>query len=71
MADERRVIKSPFESVEEWGDWINAHSVPDPEPNQAVLAGSGGRPATREELLAYFAEHKARIERDAPERGGG
>lgn len=63
------MIKSPFGSFAEWGDWIHKYAVPDPEPNQAVLGGRGGRSATREELLAYFAEHKARIELEALERG--
>jgi hypothetical protein len=55
------VIKSRFRSVAEWGEWINANAEPtNPDGNKAVLAGSGGRAATREELIAFVAEQNAR-----------
>ena len=69
MADDRTILEPRFSTWEEWDEWTNAHAVPDTEPNQTVLMGTGGRPATREELEAYLAEHKARMEREAREAG--
>lgn len=61
----RRVIKSSFGSLKEWGDWINANAEPtNPDGNQTVLAGAGGRPATRDELVAFVAEQNARYARE-------
>jgi len=51
------------------GDWISAHAVPDPEPNRAVLFGSGGHHATRDELNGYLDAHKATFEREALQCG--
>jgi hypothetical protein len=51
------------------GEWINAHAVPNTEPNQTVLMGAGGRPASREELEEYLAMHKQRMEREARAAG--
>jgi hypothetical protein len=65
MADERRVIRSRFRSMEEWGEWINANANPaHADGNRTVLVGSGGRPATRAELIAFVAEQNARYARE-------
>jgi hypothetical protein len=67
MPDDRRVIKSRFRMLEEWSGWINEHAVPDTDPNPTILAGTGGRPASREELIAFAREHRARIAREHPD----
>jgi hypothetical protein len=64
MANDRPVIKLPAGTLQEWDRWVNEHAVPDTDPNRTILAGSGGRPATREELLAFVAENNARIARE-------
>lgn len=69
MPHDRRVLKPPFATFAEWDEWTNAHAVPDTDPNHTVLVGAGGRAATREELEAYLARHKARMEREAHEAG--
>jgi hypothetical protein len=62
---DRPVIRSPFRSLEDWGKWINANAEPvNGDGNRTVLAGSGGRPATREELLRFVAEQNARFARE-------
>lgn len=61
MAVERRVIKSRFGSLEEWSEWVAANARPsEGDGNRTVLVGSGGRPATREELVRFVAEQNAR-----------
>lgn len=58
-------MSSQFCSLDEWGRWINTHAQPsNPDGNRTVLAGSGGRPATREELVAFVAEQNARYARE-------
>ena len=42
--------------------------VPNPDPNQAVLAGAGGRPATRDELIEFARENNARVVRERTAR---
>ena len=63
------MLKPSFATIAEWDEWTNAHAVPDTDPNQTVLMGTGGRVATREELEAYLARHRARMEREAREAG--
>jgi hypothetical protein len=58
-------VDSPFRSLKEWGEWIEANAEPtNPDGNRTVLVGSGGRPATREELIAFVAEQNARHARE-------
>jgi hypothetical protein len=64
MADERPVVKLPSGTLQEWERWVNEHAVPNTDPNRTILAGTGGRPATREELIAFLAENNARIARE-------
>lgn len=45
-----------------------AVAVPRTGDDTPILAGTGGRRATREELIAFVAEHAARAEREARER---
>jgi hypothetical protein len=62
------VIRSRFRSFVEWGEGINANAEPtNADGNMTVLAGSGGRPATREELVAFAAEQNARYAREHPD----
>jgi hypothetical protein len=64
----KTVIRSQFRSLEEWGEWINANAQPsNADGNRTVLAGSGGRPASREELVAFVAEQNARHAREHPD----
>jgi hypothetical protein len=67
MADQRRIVKLPSGTLEEWDRWVNEHGLPNTDPNPTIIAGTGGRPATDEELLAFVAEHKARIAREHPD----
>jgi hypothetical protein len=69
MPDERRKLEPRFSTWEEWDAWTNAHAVPDTDPNQTVLMGARGRPATREELEAYLTVHKVRMEPEPREAG--
>jgi hypothetical protein len=64
MANDRPVIKLPAGTLQEWDRQVNEHPIPDTDPNRTILAGTGGRPATREELLAFVAENNARIARE-------
>lgn len=54
-------------TLQEWDEAVNEDPVPDPEPNRTVLVGTGGRPATRDELVTFVRENNARI---AGERSG-
>lgn len=65
VAGERRVIKSRFGSLVEWSEWVAANARPSKgDGNRTVLVGSGGRPATREELVRFVAEQNARFARE-------
>jgi hypothetical protein len=68
MGQDRPVLNSPFASLAEWDDWTNASCRSSTDDDRAVLMGAGGRRATRDELEAYLAEHKARLEREAAQR---
>jgi hypothetical protein len=57
--------QEPISLAEGVGDWINANAQPtNPDANRTVLAGSRGRPATRDELVAFVAEQNARYTRE-------
>lgn len=60
----RRRVKLPAGTLQEWDRAVNENPLPNDDPNRFVLAGSGGRPATREEILAYVREHSERIARE-------
>lgn len=65
MAGKRGAIETPFESLAEWSDWVAANARrADGGGNRTVLVGSGGRPATREELVRFAAEQNARFARE-------
>jgi hypothetical protein len=49
--------------LRQWDRWVNEHPVPDDEPNRVTFVGAG-RPATREEILAFVAENNARYARE-------
>lgn len=63
---QRRVIKSPFNSLEEWGKWIDAHAAPPRADDLPVIAGQTGprHRATHDELVAFFEANGL----DSPER---
>ncbi len=60
----RRVATMPAGTLQEWDRVVNEDPLPNPDPNRTVLARSGGRPATREELLEFARENNTRIERE-------
>lgn len=54
---QRRVIKSPFKSLEVWGEWIAANAAPARPDDLSVIAGQPPGPrrrATHDELVAFF-----------------
>lgn len=60
----RPVTKLPSGTLQEWDRGVNEHPLPNPDPNRAVFAGAGGRPATREELIEFVRENNARVARE-------
>jgi hypothetical protein len=42
---------------------VNEHPAPNDEPNRLTFLGAG-RPATREEILAFVAQNNARYARE-------
>lgn len=50
-------------TLQEWDRIVNEDPMPNIDPNKTVLAGAGGRPATRDELIAFVRENNARIAR--------
>jgi hypothetical protein len=63
----QRVIKSPFDSLEEWGEWIEANAAPARSDDLSVIAGQPPGPrhrATHDELAAFLAAEGL----DSPER---
>ena len=56
-------IDLPSGTLEEWDRVVNEHPTTDTDGNRTVLAGQGGRPAAREELVAFVRENNARIAR--------
>jgi len=65
MASRRVVL--PAGTLERWDREVNEHPLPDPEPNRLTFRGAG-RPATREEILAFVAENNSRYAREHPDR---
>jgi integrase len=63
-ARNRPVTKLPSGTLQEWDRVVNEHPLPNPDPNRAVLAGAGGRPATRDELIGFVRENNARVARE-------
>jgi hypothetical protein len=63
-ARKRPVTKLPSGTLQEWDRIVNEDPMPNIDPNRTVLAGSGGRPATRDELIAFVRENNARIVRE-------
>lgn len=47
---------------ERWA-WASHHALPRTDDDLSVLAGGDGRPATREEMLAFVAGEQDRIAR--------
>jgi integrase len=67
-ASKRPVTKLPSGTLREWDRVVNEHPLPNPDPNRAVIAGTGGRPATRDELIEFVRENNARIARGRADR---
>jgi hypothetical protein len=57
-----RPTRSPFSSLDEIGQWMNAHAEPARDDDTPVLAGQTGprRRASRAELLELVNEQRAR-----------
>ena len=66
VADDRTVIKFPPGTLQRWDRQVNDYAVPDSDPNRVTFIGVG-RPATREEILAFVAENNARYAREHPD----
>lgn len=64
----RRTVKLPADILRVWDRQVNENPIPDVEPNRIVLAGTGGRPATRDELLDFVRANNERIGRDRTAR---
>jgi len=63
MADSRPVVKLPSGTLQEWDRWVNERAPADTDPNRVTFIGAG-RPATRDEILAFVSENNARIARE-------
>jgi integrase len=63
-ATTRTVTQLPSGTPQEWDRIVNEDPVPNPDPNRAVLAGAGGRPATRDEVIEFARENNARVARE-------
>jgi hypothetical protein len=57
-----RWVKSRFNSLEEWDEWVNANCAPRRADDTPVLMGQTGprKRATPEELIAFVNEQRAR-----------
>jgi hypothetical protein len=67
----RQVITSPFDSLEEWGAWIDANAAPASRDDLPVIAGQPPGPrqrASRDELIALVEAHNADYRRSHPGR---
>ena len=62
---DRGHVSFPPGTLQQWDRWVNEHSAPDDEPNRLTFVGAG-RPATREEILAFVADNNARFAREHP-----
>jgi hypothetical protein len=69
MTDERPRLDPGFSTWKEWGERINANSLPPDPDDTPVLAGQTGprRRATREELIAFVERERVRIAREHPD----
>lgn len=67
LATSRRV-KLPSEILSVWDRRVNDDPLRNNDPNHTVLAGTDGRPASREELLEFVRENNERIAREQAAR---
>ena len=58
------VTRLPSGTLRAWDRAVNEHPLTNTDPNRTVLAGAGGRPATRDELVEFVRENDARIARE-------
>jgi hypothetical protein len=60
-----RRISSPFRSLREWGEWMNAHTGPPRPDDTPVLTGQTGRRrrATSDQLMALVQEQRDKYAR--------
>ena len=58
------IVSLPSETLSAWDQAVNEDPVPNTDPNRTALAGSGGRPATPEELAAFVRGNNARVTRE-------
>jgi integrase len=64
----RSTKKLPSGTLREWDRAVNKQPLSNPDPNRTVLAGAGGRPATRDELIEFARQNNARIARERGRR---
>lgn len=60
----RPVVALPPEALQRWDRAVNEQPVANTDPNRTVLAGTGGRPATRRKLTEFVRQNNARVARD-------
>ena len=63
-ASGRPVTKLPSGTLRKWDRAVNEDPLANGDPNRTTLAGAGGRPATRDELVEFVRENDARIARE-------
>jgi hypothetical protein len=54
-SNDREVINLPAGTLERWDRQVNEQAIPNTDRNRVTFIGAG-RPATREEILEYFAQ---------------
>ena len=64
LASKRQATKLPSATLQEWDRTVNERPLPNTDPNRTVLAGAGGRPATRDEVAEFVRENDARVARE-------
>jgi hypothetical protein len=63
VVHDRGHVSFPPGTLRRWDRWVNEHPAPNDEPNRVMFLGAG-RPATREEILAFVAQNNARYARE-------
>ena len=63
VVDDREHVSFPPGTLQLWDRSVNEHPAPNDEPNRVTFLGAG-RPATREEILAFVAQNNTRYARE-------
>lgn len=67
MSNAALPIQKRFRTTDEWEAWNRAHLPPPTANDGPILIGTGGRRATREELIAFVARERERIAHEHPD----